>query len=202
MKVCFVTDEYAHDDFPNTGGIGIFLKNLSVALSKDDIEVYVLGFNKKNKKYKYKNLTIETFNLGWIEYVDILIKKIQNRKNLDWITKCLCQIYLRAIASKVKKHAIKYNIDIIEFNDYMGFSSFVEKSERYKIIIRLHGSKTVLDRIYKRRVNKAIEYFEQKAILNADLIIAVSEFAKKEALTSFDINSKIEVCYNGVNNEE
>ncbi|BDM62836.1 hypothetical protein NFHSH190041_02880 [Shewanella sp. NFH-SH190041] len=205
IRVCFVTNELDHGNFPPTGGIGVFIKTLSENLYKNGIDVHILGFNGKNSTSSKDGVNLKTIHLGKIENINTIIDLIDNTfilKNILRVSKVFKFFkikYYKKIAETVKAYSTANNINIIEFNDYLGYGAYMDKNKNYSIVIRLHGSKTVLNSIYKIKEDSDIKFFEKKAIENSDILIAVSKFSKEQAKNEFNIKKDIEICYNGVN---
>jgi glycosyltransferase involved in cell wall biosynthesis len=185
--ICFVTDELS----PITkGGIGNLLFILTQKLNANKnfkISIILFGnnFNKKTEFPKHiythpDNITIYLLDELLAEsrnYVDIPVWAFHFEEYYNSFKICNAILYLNE----------KNNIDLIEFNDYMGYGYVTTKFKKLiidssldstKIAIRLHGSLELCqiadeDNLYTKR-KQVICHMEKYSMENCDLWISPS----------------------------
>ncbi len=162
-------------------GIGRYLRNLVLNLSKEDSEnTYFLFFLKKNKNIKLPDNFIEVeANFGWYGAVEqIRFPKLLNSYNLDLV------------------HFPHFNVPIF----YRG---------RYIVtihdLIHQHFSTkktTTLSPVFYRIKRVGYNRVFHQAILKSEKILTPSNFVKNQLIDEWDVDSKkISVTYEGVDEE-
>ena len=197
--ICFVSKEYAHSSMGKTGGIGVFVANLSKELSIKKINVFVFSFGPKKKQFIDNGVTvIVVCDLSsWINRILDIWKKFR-LPGLSKIKLLLLFLNKLFISLKLTLFSIRKKIQIIEFNDYGGdvpfFFGFSKK------IIRCHGSSTILNLFFGYGKRSLDVYFEKLLFSRYKKnIIAVSEYSSNITQQVFELKSRPKVIYNGVN---
>jgi glycosyltransferase involved in cell wall biosynthesis len=171
MHICFLTNEYPKEGFPH-GGIGSFVKTLSVSLVKQGIKVSVVGMNYT------ANDESET-----AEGVSIYRLQKSTVKGLAWYYNS------KAMNEKIKGIHQLQSIDILETSE-LGFA-FINKIKRIKYIIRLHGGHHFFAEGENRGVNKWKGFQERQSFKKADAFIAISKHVKTHTEKYLSYRNKI-----------
>lgn len=170
MHICFLTNEYPKEGFPH-GGMGSFVKTLSVELVKKGVEVSVVGLN-------YTGINeIET-----IEGVAIYRLNKSKIKGFSWY------FNFKAINKKIKEIHKDNPISIVEASE-LGLA-FISKIKNIKYIIRLHGGHHFFAESENRKINKWKGFQEKRSFIKADAFIAVSQFVKWHTEKYLSYNNK------------
>ena len=170
MHICFLTNEFPKEGFPH-GGIGTFVKTLSVALVRNGMKVSVVGIN-------YTPET-ETQN---IDGVNVYRLKPNKTKGLSWYFNS------EAINSKLREIHQENPIQIVESSE-LGLA-FVSKIKGIKYIIRLHGGHHFFAESEKRKINKWKGFQEKRSFKKSDAFIAVSHYVKNHTEKYLSFNNK------------
>ncbi|AXB55350.1 glycosyltransferase family 4 protein [Flavobacterium fluviale] len=170
MHICFLTNEFPKEGFPH-GGIGSFVKTISIALVKKGIKVSVVGIN-----YTSEN---ETQNIEGVEIYRLKPNKI---KGISWY------LNSKAIDAKLREIHKKQRIDIIESSE-LGLA-FLSKIKAVKYIIRLHGGHHFFAESEKREINRWKGFQEKRSFKKADAFIAVSKYVKSHTEKYLSFNNK------------
>ncbi|MHC0447322.1 glycosyltransferase family 4 protein [Flavobacterium sp. 3-218] len=170
MHICFLTNEFPKEGFPH-GGIGTFVKTLSVALVRNGIKVSVVGIN-------YTTET-ETQN---IDGVNVYRLKPNKTKGLSWYFNS------EAINSKLREIHQENPIQIVESSE-LGLA-FLSKIKGIKYIIRLHGGHHFFAESEKRKINKWKGFQEKRSFKKSDAFIAVSHYVKNHTEKYLSFNNK------------
>lgn len=185
MKILFVCNEYPPAP---SGGIGIFVKNLSEQLLKHNIQPIVIGV------YPIQRDLVETIN-------DVTVYRFAEQKLISShfkLGRILNNIYSKYLLSK-KVAAIEKNedIDMIESYEWNGPLFSKPKS---KLIIRLHGGNTPHAEAEGVQRNSFIAFWEKRNLRMADLIVPVSEHILKITQKSFGtMKVPFKKIYNSIN---
>jgi glycosyltransferase involved in cell wall biosynthesis len=198
-NICFVSKEYAHSSMGKTGGIGVFVKNMSKELSKKKFNVYIFSFGPKKKQFIDNGVTVCV--VRDLHFFISKILKFWKRHGLQgyYLLKLILEFINKLyISIKLTIFSFSNKIKIMEFNDYGGdvpfFFGFSKK------IIRCHGSSTILN-LFFGYGKRTIDSFFEKLLFSRyqKNIIAVSEYSSKITQQTFKLKSNIRVIYNGVN---
>lgn len=200
-KICFVTNEYNHPDFPATGGIGIFIRNLSYELRDKGIEVYVFSYLRDDQRERLID------DNGVIIYSILRSNSVLN-KCLRGLHKIRLSSLKRAIiietvyklffSMQLYLFALKNKIDIFEFNDFCGDSCFFLKRN---VVVRCHGNAKTLHEHMGYPKSDIPVFFEKIAFKFHKNIVCVSEYCKDTISESFDLKVKPQVIYNSVKSD-
>lgn len=179
MHIAFLTPEYPHQKVTHAAGIGTSIKNLVVALVKNNITVTVVVYGQKASAiFEEDGVTIHLLKnqkypfLGWYWHR----KYIQN--------------YLNQL---VQQKAI----DVIEAPDWTGITAFMRL--KVPLVMRFHGSDTYFCHIENRKQKRKNFWFESQAVQRAQAFIAPTDYAGKVSKELFGIqNKKIQTIYYGL----
>ena len=170
MHICFLTNEYPKTGFSH-GGIGSFVKTISQELVKNNIKVTVIGINYTPN---YEELIEDGVNIYRL--------KKSNIKGLIWYFNS------KAIQSKIKEIHKREPIDIIETSE-LGFA-FINKINKIKYIIRLHGGHHFFSEAENRKINFWKGFQEKLSFKKADAFIPVSNYVKIHTNKFLSFNNK------------
>lgn len=170
MHICFLTNEYPKTGFSH-GGIGSFVKTISQELVKNNIKVTVIGINYTPN---YEELIEDGVNIYRL--------KKSNIKGLIWYFNS------KAIQSKIKEIHKRQPIDIIETSE-LGFA-FINKINKIKYIIRLHGGHHFFSEAENRKINFWKGFQEKLSFNKADAFIPVSNYVKIHTNKFLSFNNK------------
>jgi glycosyltransferase involved in cell wall biosynthesis len=178
MHICFLTNEYPKEGFPH-GGVGSFVKNLSINLVGKGHTVTIIGIN-------YTNINEVEYESN-IKIIRLKKKKV---KGLTWF------LNHKKITQEIKKRHKENPIDIIETSE-LGFA-FLTKFENIKYVIRLHGGHHFFALSENRKINfwKALQ--EKRSFKKADAFIAVSNYVGLKTQEYLKNNFLFETIYNSV----
>lgn len=170
MKIAFLTPEYPHKLLKNGGGLGTSIHNLVLALSRKDVEVYVIVTGQEKDDFFIEN-GIKYYVLKQKKY--LFLGFYLYRKHIE-----------RFVNSLIKTE----KINLIEAPDWTGITAFM----KFKIpfIIRFHGSDTYFCHIEKRKQKPKNHWFETIAVKGANGYIAPTSFAGEVSAKLFGIPLK------------
>lgn len=169
MHICFITSEYPKIGFPH-GGIGTFIKQISLELARNDYKVSIICINKESLHQE------EFFN-----NISIYRLKPSKIKGLKWFFNSIeIQKQIRLLHKNIP-------IDILETSE-LGFA-FLSKIKKIKYIIRLHGGHHFLAENGKINWRKAFK--EKLSFKKADAFIAVSNHVKIQTELLLGFNNKM-----------
>ena len=198
MKILFVTCDYAHENFSNYGGIGVFVSNLAKSLVQNGHQAYVVGYSDRKcffndegvHVFMHKSFVSRFFFIFRI--FQWLVHKIGKTK---WLIPILAYDKKR-LAKKAHHLIYENNIEIIESNDYLGEAAYIESG--LPLVIRCHGSYRLLSLYFEFRRNDAFTFFEKKTIAKAECIIGVSKFSASAIKKVFGLKRSPKVIHNGI----
>ncbi|MEM2093589.1 MAG: glycosyltransferase family 4 protein [Candidatus Bathyarchaeia archaeon] len=195
MNVCFITPEY----YPISGGTGSYVYYLSKMLVKRDNSVFIV-----TKGNKYKKERVNT-NLGIMQ---IKVSEIPLIGPL---------LFFRRSGKSLKELGMDFQVDVAHANLPLIPSFAIPKGFGKTLISTVHstweGEAKALEKEPFGRLNlnekvvrcfrDFLKFFEHRLLRRSDMIIAVSEFTKKEILKNYDDvpSGKIRVIHNGVDVE-
>ncbi|WP_431243028.1 glycosyltransferase family 4 protein [Flavobacterium sp. P21] len=91
-------------------------------------------------------------------------------------------------------------IDLVEAPDWTGITSFI-KPNKCPIIIRLHGSDVYFCHLDDRPIKWKNKFHEERALKNADALLAVSKFVADKTNSVFGLNKKFVIIPNPINSK-
>jgi glycosyltransferase involved in cell wall biosynthesis len=179
MKIAFLTPEYPHPLTGNSGGIGTSIKNLAVGLVAAGCEVRVLVYGQE------QDAVFQDSN--------VIIQRIKNIKikRLSWF---FTRKKIERIINKLHK---SNQIDLVEAPDWTGITSFISP-KKCPIVIRLNGSDTYFCNLEQRRVKWKNKFHEKRALVKADALLSVSQFAADQTNVVFGLHKKFTIIPNSI----
>jgi L-malate glycosyltransferase len=182
MHIAFLTPEYPHPLTKHAGGMGTSIKNLAIALVKQNIQVTVIIFGQKKSDHFIEN----GINFYTIANKNYVVGK--------WF------FYRKHVQNIVNKIVVKNKIDVIEAGDWTGFTAFMKF--KAPLVIRLHGSDTYFCSIENRPQKLKNKVFETIALKTATAYVAPSKFTANYTANLFKLNKNtIQVVANGIDTE-
>ncbi|MGI2166331.1 glycosyltransferase family 4 protein [Shewanella oncorhynchi] len=203
MKVLLCSNEFDDSSQPPTGGIGVFNRiyithlNNSGLCSMDYFGLSISECKKVNKGYKV-NFFKPMF------YFKTLNKVVDNSSRFILLLPFLFIIDMLnriQFTYAIKRYILENDIDMVECSDYKGISSLFSlfKIDSYtKVVIRTHGTNTVLSKCDVQKSNVIAKFHERLSSLCKNYIY-ISTSAKVAYENSFGEKSNSIVCFNGVN---
>lgn len=196
MNICFITPEY----YPISGGTGSYVYYLSKMLVKRDNSVFIVTKgNKYKKEYISTNLGIMQIRVSEIPLIGPLL-------------------FFRRSGESLKELEMNFPVDVAHANLPLIPSFAIPKGFGKTLISTVHstweGEAKALEKEPFGRLNVnekvvrcfkyVLKFFEHRLLKRSDMIIAVSEFTKREILKNYgDVPSgKIKVIHNGVDVEK
>lgn len=196
--VLFITKEFQSDFQQNTGGTGIFYKNLTDKLIEKNIQVSVFGSSKKPFSIDNNNLSVyfvkDYFKkYKFMEFIRSLSGKISFLEKTHFKIYDYEKKYLKKGLAKFIKNK---KLDIIETHDWEGMSLVAENAE-IPYVIRCHGSWSILQNFFGYGAAKGKIHNEKKAFKNADYIITISQ-NNEEMVRQIFGEKNYHLIYNGI----
>lgn len=179
MHIAFLTPEYPHKKISHAAGIGTSIKNLAVALVKENCKVSIIVYGQN------KSLVFED------EGVVIHVLEDKNYRFAKWYW------YRKYIQNYCNQLIKEQNITILEAADWTGITAFMKF--KIPLVIRFHGSDTYFCHLEKRKQKLKNFWFEKLALQKAKAFIAPTTFAGNLSQKLFGLqNKKIQTIHNGL----
>lgn len=179
MHIAFLTPEYPHKKISHAAGIGTSIKNLAVALVKENCKVSIIVYGQN------KSLIFED------EGVVIHVLEDINYRFAKWFW------YRKHIENYCNQLIKEQNITILEAADWTGITAFMKF--KIPLVIRFHGSDTYFCHLEKRKQKLKNFWFEKLALQKAKAFIAPTTFAGNLSQKLFGLqNKKIQTIHNGL----
>ncbi len=179
MHIGFITSEYPHQKTTHAAGIATSIKNLAIALVKQDVKVSVYVYHQKEDAV-YKD-----------EGVDIHLIKHRHYKFFSFYK------YRKHVQRYVREEVKKCNIDLLEAPDWTGITAFMHF--RVPLVIRFHGSDAYFCKLENRKQKFKNFLFEKLALKNANAYIAPTTYAGDVTRKIFGLNpEKIKTIHYGL----
>ena len=179
MHIAFLTPEYPHKKISHAAGIGTSIKNLAVALVKENCKVSIIVYGQN------KSLVFED------EGVVIYVLEDKNYRFAKWYW------YRKYIQNYCNQLIKEQNITILEAADWTGITAFMKF--KIPLVIRFHGSDTYFCHLEKRKQKLKNFWFEKLALQKAKAFIAPTTFAGNLSQKLFGLqNKKIQTIHNGL----
>lgn len=170
MHIVFLIHEHP-SIIKNHGGIGSFVKTITLELIKKNVDVTVLGIGDKFESH-------DLIENG----VRILYLPKSNWKYFSFINNFYRLNRSLNIINNSKK------IDILETSE-LGFA-FIKKIRSIKYVIRLHGG----HHFFSKYENRSIQFWkglqEKLSFSKSDALISVTDFTRKETNIYFSFDNK------------
>lgn len=181
----------------NSGGLGVACHWLIKYLSQKHQIIFVLP-KKLNISFPYGQLI---FAQDYIEenFSDVLtIPYETSPRSLSWRQGSLYEQSL-LYREAVKKICEKFNFDLIHAHDWLTYPAGIAAKNITGKPLIIHVHATEYDRGGGNSVNPIVYQIEKDGLLNADKIIAVSNYTKNKLLTYYGAHQeKIAVIHNGI----
>lgn len=177
--IAFLTPEYPHSKVKHAAGIGTSIRNLALALTKNNVLISIFVYGQAENMFFYDD--------------EVRIHLIKNKRYpvFGWF------FHRKYIEKYCNKIIDKENISIIEAPDWTGITAFM--SFKIPVIIRFHGSDTYFCHLEKRKQKVKNYWFEKLAVNRATEFIAPTKYAGKISKELFKIKGKeITTIYNGI----
>jgi len=182
MHIAFLTPEFPHPQVAYAAGIGTSIKNLTTALSNENIKVTVFVYGQKKQEILEEN--------------GVTIHLIQNKKYklFGWFFhRKYIQNYINSVIKKEK-------IELLEAPDWTGITAFMNLDA--PLVIRFHGSDAYFCHLEKRKQKRKNFWFEKLAINQAKAFISPTRFTGEVSKKLFNIKEReIITIYNGLDLE-
>lgn len=200
-------------EFPphNSGGLGIACYDIAQALAKEKVDVIfvlprkvdVLGDGFKIVFANVPNIKIRSIDSLLYPYVT----SDSYNKYLAGLS--LNHIYGFGLFEEVLRYAKlargvaeSEEFDVIHAHDWLSFLAGVEAKRVSGKSLVAHVHATEFDRS-GGNINQNVYEIEKRGLMEADSIIAVSEFTKNILVSKYSIDpNKVNVVYNGINIEK
>lgn len=183
MHICFLTSEFPKKGYPH-GGVGTFIRNLSVELVKNHIQVSVVGPN-------YSDLEENEDYFG----VKIYRTRTHNKsRGLVWWKRA------KDINFRIKEIHLKNPIDIIEGTE-LGLA-FIDKLPGIKYVIRMNGGHHFFAKATEQKTSYWRSFQEKLSFKKADHLISVSRFTAESTRELLKLGDRhIEIIPNPIDTE-
>ncbi|MDG1275694.1 MAG: glycosyltransferase family 4 protein [Algoriphagus sp.] len=156
MHICFLTNEFPKPGIAH-GGVGTFIRNLSLELVKFDIKVSIVGTNYINVE-EYENF----------QGINIYRTKKHNLKGLIWYNRA------KSINQKIAEIHQKDPISIVEGTELA--LAFINKIPEVKYLIRMNGGHHFFSNAENKKTNPWKSIQEKLSFKKADHVISVSKY--------------------------
>tara|TARA_R110002020_G_scaffold108783_7_gene251899 strand:- start:2251 stop:3390 length:1140 start_codon:yes stop_codon:yes gene_type:complete len=178
MHIAFLTPEYPHPDFNRSGGLGTSIKNLAASLVEAGETVTVFVYSQAEDRE--------------FEDQDIHICSIAKRKYkfAGWY------LHRKFLQRSINRAILLHKIDVLEAPDWTGITALMRFN--CPLIIRCNGSDGYFCHLDNRKQKPKNRWFEQRALKDADHILAVSAFTAKLTKEIFNLSKGIQVIPNSI----
>lgn len=158
MRILFICNEYPPD---RAGGIGVFTQQLARALVLRGHQVFVVGISQSPRVVDDEGVRVTMISAGGTgsPHADLLARQ--------W-----------ALSRAARSLVATEGIDLVEAPDYRGQGAFLNLPTRLPvpIIVRYHGTASVLARHKGKGSSRLIQFLERRGLLSASRRVAVSRF--------------------------
>lgn len=171
IHVGYITSEYPHPKVSHAAGIATSIKNLAIALVKNNISVTVFVYHQKANEI--------------IEDQGVTIHLIEKKR----YTLFTWYYYRKHLQNYINKIVKQNTINLLEAPDWTGITAFM----RFKVplVIRFHGSDAYFCKLDNRKQKFKNFIFEKAALKKAVAYIAPTTFAGEETAKLFRLNENI-----------
>jgi len=183
MHICFLTAEFPKKGYPH-GGVGTFIRNLSVELVRNNIQVSVVGPN-------YPDLAEEEDYFG----VKVYRTRTYNKsKGFVWWKRA------KDINIKLKEIHDSSPIHIIEATE-LGLA-FINKIPGIKYVIRMNGGHHFFAKAAEQKTSYWRSFQEKLSFRKADHLISVSKFTAESTRELLKLGDRhIEIIPNPIDTD-
>ncbi|MCX7549369.1 glycosyltransferase family 4 protein [Xanthomarina sp. F2636L] len=198
IQICYFTREYAHKRMGSTGGIGVFVKQLTTELKTHDFQITVFSFG--NEAVSFDDGGVRVVKIKDLSHFNAQVRRVLQKYQVPGYHKLklflafLNRVYISLYLSVF---VFKHRFDMVEFHDYGGDAPYF--LGRLKKVIRCHGSAVALHQFMgygKRQTDTVFEYQMFKRFKKH--VIAVSDYSAQMAQEAFQLKVRPQTIYNGV----
>ncbi len=194
-------------EFPplSSGGLGTACYGLTKALSNQGVEiVFVVPYATDNNAEFVKLVSATGIK---VKKIHALLKPYMTSNSYaDAKNKSKLSMYGSSLFDEVNRYTLaaekiadEEDFDIIHCHDWMTFQAGirVKKKKNKPLVVHVHA--TEFDRTGGLGVNQYVYDIERNGMLNADAVIAVSNFTKNKIVYNYSIQpDKVHVVHNAV----
>ena len=192
-------------EFPphNSGGLGTACFGLTRALALRNIEVIFVLPKKVEVESSYAKMVFgDNEKVIFREITSPLVPYVTGEgydSHDSDIYGATLMAEVRRYAQRARSIASQETFDIIHAHDWLSFLAGIEAKKVSGKPLILHMHATEFDRTGGQGSNKEIYHIEKESLMQADGIIAVSNFTKQRIVDEYGIDPhKIEVVHNGI----
>lgn len=189
----------------NSGGLGVACYHMAKALAGAGAAIsFVLPYKAHHPKTEFMTIHHATkldplHRMGMGAYGSITTETVERAD-------AKAETTLRAVQKQyiefVKKHVINEQPDVIHAHDWLTFEAGVAAKKATGVPLVMHVHATEFDRAGNNHGNPMIHEIELEGLMEADRIIAVSDFTKRLIVNRYHIPpDKIEVIHNSIDTE-
>ena len=198
IKICYVTREYAHKRMGSTGGIGVFVKQLTTELKTHDFQITIFSFGRA--PVSFDDGGVRVVKIKDLSHFNAQVRRVLQKYQVPGYHKLklflafLNRVYISLYLSVF---VFKQGFDMVEFHDYGGDAPYF--MGRLAKVIRCHGSAVVLHQFMgygKRQTDTVFEYRMFKRFKKH--VLAVSDYSAQMAQAAFQLKTRPKTIYNGV----
>lgn len=197
-------------EFPphNSGGLGVACLGLTRALRRLNIDItFVLP---KRFSFPEKDSLSLLFadSYGEISFrgVDTLLTPYQSAGEYDLLRQGAPGLYGQGLIEEVLRYAAVAGAiaedsphDVIHAHDWLSFPAGIEAKRRSGKPLIVHVHATEFDRVGNGPVNSRVFSIERQGMMEADRVVAVSEYTKHIIVERYGIPAeKVAVVHNGI----
>ncbi|MCX8189759.1 MAG: glycosyltransferase family 4 protein [Candidatus Diapherotrites archaeon] len=194
-------------EFPpfKSGGLGTYLLGFTKALSSLNTKItFIMPYTGKSIKYDFIDIIqangVEFFGVSskLTPYITLPVES-KYKRSIDVIYGWHFFDEVRYYNNRAIEIGSKIDCDIIHCHDWMTYSAGIALKRVLKkpLVVTIHS--TEYDRTGNLFPNTEIMHIERLGLLEADAIITVSEYEKRQLVDRYGINpNKITVIYNAI----
>jgi glycogen(starch) synthase len=197
----------------NSGGLGVACEGLTQAMAENGEEIYfTLPYQFPGDVDHMHVLTctsrIQTIQLDQHSPPFAAYTTLPNGKRIDFDPKNIKKLTYQELEFRVNEYAHSIldavksqhvDADVIHAHDWMTYPAAQYLRQKLDKPFVAHVHSTEFDRVPTGNGNQFITQVEQTGFLEADRIIAVSEFTKEVLIQRYGIDEdKIDVIHNGI----
>lgn len=183
MHICFLTSEFPKKGYSH-GGVGTFIRNLSVELVKNHIKVSVVGPNYSDAKEEEDFLGVKVYRT----------RTYNKSKGLVWWKRA------KDVNQTLREIHKKDPIQIIEATE-LGLA-FIDKIPGIKYVIRMNGGHHFFAKATGQKTSYWRSFQEKLSFKKADHLISVSKFTAESTRQLLNLGQRyIEIIPNPIDTD-
>lgn len=183
MHICFLTSEFPKKGYSH-GGVGTFIRNLSVELVKNNIKVSVVGPNYSDAKEEEDFLGVKVYRT----------RTYNKSKGLVWWKRA------KDVNQTLREINKKDPIQIIEATE-LGLA-FIDKIPGIKYVIRMNGGHHFFAKATDQKTSYWRSFQEKLSFKKADHLISVSKFTAESTRELLNLGQRyIEIIPNPIDTD-